>query len=292
MLDYYIKHSIYSDPGFYQSLYDDLPSDMPSLIAAVNQLFFHYADQRMYDYQIPNGRYRELDVRLIQKTLKLLLNKSEEKLNIQRDPENKIIGVCRDCALMLCSIVRSRGIPARLRAGFNAYYLPGFYLDGFCLEYFDQSLSKWRMVDPRTTQFYIQYHHLKINFDLTNLSDQQFIPAAKAWIMCRSGQMDPFRFGYQHFRGLNYVRNKVIQDFILLNKHELLIWDLWGILLDKNDTHHCAVDALANFLLSNIDDLCKIADFYRDHHWLHLPKKILVANPFLPERWEKLRCFH
>lgn len=284
----YIQHSIYSDPGLYQSLYDDLPSDLPSLISAVSKLFFHYADQRMYDYSIPHSRYQELDLRLIQKTLTLLLNKSEAKLNIQRNNKNKIIGVCRDCALMLCSVLRSRGIPARLRAGFNAYYLPGFYLDGFCLEYFDQSLSKWRMVDPRTTDFYIQHHQLKIDFDLTNLSEQQFIPAAKAWILCRSGQLDPLRFGYQHFRGLNYVRNKVIQDFILLNGYELLIWDLWGILLEKNTIHNRAVDDLANFLLSNVNNLNKITDFYRDNHWFHVPQKILVANPFLPERWETL----
>ena len=218
------------------------------------------------------------------------LLKNHQKLSIGRKPDQKVLGACRDSALLLCSILRSRGIPARLRAGFNTYYNANFYLDGFCLQYFDFKLNRWRMVDPRTTKQTIRSYQLSINFNITDLSEQQFILAAKAWQLCRAGKANPNSFGFRHYSGLPYLQTKLIQDFLLLNKYELLIWDLWGMMLNHNADHYSLMDELSNFMIGYENDVNKIQDCYQKHKTLHVPEQVLVANPFLPERWETLLC--
>lgn len=292
MFDFYSTHSVFSDPGHYAALFCDLPTDIKSLVSCVNQLLFHYADQSLYDYTIPASQYRELDYRLVKNTLSAISNKSSATLSIPRAHSQKVLGICRDSALMTCSILRSRGISARLRSGFNTYYLPNLFLDGFCLEYFDETIGRWRLVDTRTTQDYIHHFHLSINFDLTNLSEKNFIPAALAWTMCRSGSADPSRFGSRGYYGLNYIRNKVIQDFVLLNKYELLIWDLWGDMLADKKMDNTIIDNLSDFLLKDACDVEKIMAFYEESLFFQVPNTVLVANPFLSERWENLSCFH
>lgn len=290
MHQFYIKHSIFSQPGEYGARYHDLPQSLSSLIASVNNLFFHYADQLMYAFPILQKQFYELDLRTIQDRLECLLQKSKISLNCLREHHQKVLGACRDSALLLCSVLRQRGIPARLRAGFNTYYNPQFYLDGFCLQYYDSVLSKWITVDPRTTEQVIHFHHLNIDFDLTDLSENHFIPAAKAWQLCRRQQASANQFGYRHFSGLNYIRNKVIQDFLLLNKYELLIWDLWGMMLDQSTDSYDFIDTLAEFLTREANDPYRIQEYYQKQTILQLPSQILVANPFLPERWEILPC--
>ncbi len=292
MFDFYSAHSVFSDPGHYAVLFSDLPDDIKSLVVCVNQLLFHYADQSLYGYTIPAAQYRELDHRLIKNTLAAILNKSSASLSMPRAHSQKVLGICRDSALMTCSILRSRGIPARLRSGFNTYYLPNLFLDGFCLEYFDKEIKRWRLVDTRTTQDYIRHFHLSIDFDLTDLSENQFISAALAWKLCRTGCADPSRFGSRGYYGLHYIRNKVIQDFVLLNKQELLIWDLWGDMLEEKKSNECHIDYLSDFLLENAYHVDRITSCYDEHLFFNVPSTVLVANPFLIERWENLLCFH
>lgn len=291
MFDFYSTHSVFSDPGQYAVLFSDLPDDIKSLISCVNQLLFHYADQSLYGYTIPAAQYRELDHRLVKNALAALLNKSSASLSIPRAHSQKVLGICRDSALLTCSILRSRGISARLRSGFNTYYLPNLFLDGFCLEYYDTAAGRWRLVDTRTTQDYIHHFHLSINFDLTDLSEKHFIPAALAWSMCRSGSADPSRFGSRGYYGLNYIRNKVIQDFILLNKQELLIWDLWGDMFGDKKIDNTIIDNLSDFLLKDAHDVETITAFYAEKLFFQVPNTVLVANPFLIERWENIACF-
>lgn len=291
MFDFYRSQSVFSDPGEHVALFLDLPSDIHSITASVNRFLLHHSDQSFYSYDIPATQYAELDYRYVKKILNAILSKSTAPLSISRAHSEKVLGICRDSALMSCAILRSRGIAARLRSGFNNYYLPKLFLDGFCLEFYDEKLQRWRLVDTRTTQDYIRHFYLSIDFDLSDLSEKHFISAAMAWKMCRSGSVDSGRFGSRGYSGLNYIRNKVIQDFVLLNKYELLIWDLWGDMLCDKKVDDDFIDYLSDFLLDNAYDVKKICAGYQAHAILQVPDSVLVANPFLTERWECLTCF-
>jgi hypothetical protein len=44
---------------------------------------------------------------------------------------------------------------------------------------------------------------------------------------------------------MNFVRGHVVQDLAALNKMELLLWDLWGLMLAKEGTALALVDEVA-----------------------------------------------
>ncbi|HLD76663.1 MAG TPA: transglutaminase domain-containing protein [Rickettsiales bacterium] len=272
----------------YLSDFDDLPTDINKLCNRINYLFLHYADFNLYSFSVNQNRYAELNLRYLCKIIQKIFSYNKNSLNERRKIDNRILGICRDSALLLCSILRSRGIPARLRSGYINYFIPGFFLDGFCLEFYDSSLKRWRFVDTRTSEFQIQQYKLTIDFDLTDIPDDKFITAAKAWKMCREGRFDPNRFGSRQFFGLKTIRNRFIQDLALLNKYELLVWDLWKPMFDPIENQLAFLDSLSNDLISHAGEVEYLNGLYNFFPFLAPPDTVLVDNPFLSEYYEKL----
>jgi hypothetical protein len=72
---------------------------------------------------------------------------------------------------------------------------------------------------------------------------------ADAWRACRSGALDPERFvvspelAIPGTRGLTQVRHDLVQDLASLNKHEMILWDLWGGLSDEPELSEEEVEA-------------------------------------------------
>lgn len=286
-IDYKVQ-SKFSDPGELSYLYHPLADNIETLTDQVQRLFLHYADIDLFSIDKEKLNYYELNLRMINDILLTLQSKSEIDLSSHRDMHKRVMGVCRDTSLLLCSVLRSRGIPARLRSGFVTYFIPGLFLDGFCLEFFDASINRWRAIDTRTTQLHLDHYKLHIDFDLMNVPNNRFIFAADAWQMCRYHNADPVRFGSRQHRGLFTVRNRMIHDLALLNKQEILIWDVWGAMLSSSVTDFELLDALSDLLLNHCDDGNAIHAFYEDHDSLKVPNTILVDNPFLDAQWVAL----
>jgi hypothetical protein len=282
---YYKIQSQFSDPVELIHLYNSFADEISTLTDQAQGLFLHYADMDLLSIDRNKVNYNELNLRTMSAILKSLQDKSPINFSIQRDVSHRVMGVCRDTSLLVCSVLRSRGVAARLRSGFVNYFIPGLFLDGFCLEFFDENIGAWRAIDTRTTQLHIDHYNLNIDFDLMNVPNDRFIYAANAWQMCRSNNADPVRFGSRQHRGLFTVRNRMIHDLALLNKQEILIWDLWGAMLTSSVTDFELLDALSDLLLNHCNDLDKINNFYADHDSLKVSNTILVDNPFLEAQW-------
>lgn len=285
LMEYYKAQSIFSGYDDYANAYSVFSENISEMTKQVQQLFLHYADLNLFSITVDETRYAELNSRYIKNSIEKIFLLDSSDLASERLPEKRVMGVCRDTALLLCSILRSRGISARLRAGFVSYFIPGLFLDGFCVELYDKELQRWRSIDTRTMQLHIDHYHLPIDFDLMDVPKTKFIPAAEAWHMCRFQNADPVRFGSRQHRGLFTVRNRLIQDLALLNKQEPLIWDVWGPMLTSVITNFDQLDALSELLIFNIDDIKKIHLFYDMNTELQFPKTVLVDNPFLTPEW-------
>lgn len=288
-LSYYAKQSVFSDPGDYMTALFDFSSDVTLLSQQVNTLLLHYADAKLFSYEINPARYSELNVRYTDSLLRTIIEKNNRPLLEERKIEERALGVCRDSALLCCAILRSRGIPARLRSGFVSYFMPGFYLDGFCLEYFDVLHNRWKLADIRTTPMLIDHYNMNIDFDLTDMPLDRFVTAPTAWQWCRTQKKNPNHFGSRFHRGFYYVRNRLIQDLALCCKKELLIWDLWGAMLHPESDDLDLLDELAELLLNDSFDIKKIEAFYNANSTLQVPDTVLTDNPFLKEEWTVLR---
>lgn len=290
---FYSTHSCITNPRKYRNLYEDLPDDISELCRILQNLILHYADASNAGYEIPHHRYREMDDRFVEVILSRIINLNKKSLIVKRAIDERVIGVCRDYAVLLCSILRHKKIPARLRSGFCPYFIPKFNLDSVCVEYWDRAKNKWCLVDARVGDYHV--NKFKLDFDLTDLPLDKFIPAEDAWYACRKGLMKGNHFGSRHYRGLWYVRNRLLHELAFINKHEMLIWDLWGPMLNLKNLKPCVPEQdcflldrltwLLRLKKRNLNELCR---FYKNFPGLKVPEKISVFNPFFEEKFENV----
>jgi hypothetical protein len=247
-LAYYASQGPITDPGPGAEALRSLPDDLPGLARVVQGLVFHYfADEAIFGWRPPRARIAEIDTRHAAAMLARLAALDARPLTEPRPPERRLVGCCRDFTVLLCTLGRARGIPVRARVGFARYFSPGFHVDHEILEWWDVGRSCWRLVDPQLSERHLT--HYRIGFDPLDVPRDQFLVGGRAWQLCRSGAVDPETFGLApelpQPRGLSFVRGHVVQDLAALNKMELLLWDVWGLMRAELDAELALLDEVA-----------------------------------------------
>src|SRR5215216_4302576 len=97
--DYYGTQSRLSDPGNLAPLFDALPNDIDSMCQAVRNIYIHYMSGR-----IEKPRLVEVDLRSIEAILNRVMSHDPRPLSVERARGKKVVGCCRDAALLLCSM--------------------------------------------------------------------------------------------------------------------------------------------------------------------------------------------
>jgi hypothetical protein len=263
-------------PGPYAHLYADLPSDIPSLVRAVQGLIIHVFWAERYGLSLPEESQAEVQLRSIERRLARTLELDPGPLTIPRANEQKIVGNCRDFSVTLASMLQSKGIPARPRCGFGAYFLPDHYEDHWVCEYWNESERRWVLVDAQLDE--LQQHVLRIAFDTLDVPRDQFIVGGAAWKMCRSGQADPDQFGIFDMHGIDFVKGDFLRDVAALNKIELLPWDCWGLIFTEYATlppdDLSMLDRLADLTCTDVPDFATVRQIYESDPRLRVGQSI------------------
>ncbi len=220
---YYAAQGQISDPGPYAIQLDSLPEAIPELIKIIQgvMIHLHWADR--YGMTLNRVRKEEANLRLVNDRIAKILELSEAPLTQPRLLSRKTVGTCRDFSLLLASILRSRQIPARARAGFGTYFTKGRYEDHWICEYWKVTERRWVMVDPQLDA--LQMEALSIDFDPLDMPPMKFVSGGQAWQLSRSKQADPHLFGIFKMNGMDFIKGNLIRDFLALNKIEILPWD-------------------------------------------------------------------
>jgi len=233
-LSYFSQHGSMSNPGVYASSYEQLPKKIEELVKVVQAVTIHVFWAERYGFKVPPERMGELQLRSIEKRLARTLELDSHPLNQPRAADKKLIGNCRDHSLLLVSMLRQQGIPARARCGFGAYFMPNHYEDHWVAEYWNAEAGRWTLVDAQLDA--LQCTALKITFNPLDVPRDQFIVGGKAWQLCRAGLSDPDTYGILDMHGMGFIRGNLVRDVAALNKAEMLPWDCWGVILkDKLD---------------------------------------------------------
>jgi hypothetical protein len=227
-LAYYARAGPITDPGPHAALLADLPLDVPGLCRAIQGLVLHRNWAQSYGVELPPERFRDAQARTCSAILDRVLELDARPLCEARAPLDRFMGTCRDFSLLLCAMLRRRGVPARARCGFGTYFEPGRFVDHWVVEHWDAGAGRWVWTDPQLDDH--QLKELKADFDPLDLPAERFLPAGRAWQACRSGAADASRFGIFDMWGLWFVRGNVLRDLASLNRMELLPWDDWGML--------------------------------------------------------------
>jgi hypothetical protein len=256
-LYYFSQFGRMTNPGPFVDLYADLPADIPSLVKVVQGLLIHVFWAERYGVKLSVDRQAEVQLRTLERRLARTLELDPDPLPVARLNIKKIAGNCRDFSVTLASMLQSKGIPARPRCGFGAYFIPNHYEDHWVCEYWDEQEQRWVLVDAQLDE--LQRNILQISFNTLDVPRDQFIVGGAAWKMCRSGQANPDQFGIFDMNGIDFVKGNFVRDMAALNKMELLPWDCWGLIL--NDTACLRSDDLS--LLDQFADLTQadVPDF-------------------------------
>lgn len=272
----FAAQSMITDPGPYRALLEGLPTALPDLVHIVQGVLIHvfWADQ--YGVQLTAGQREEVQLRLVRRQLERMLEIDPRPLTTARPPARRLVGNCRDFSVLLSTLLRHQGIPARARCGFGRYFIPDQFIDHWVCEYWNADQQRWVMVDAQLDE--LQQGKLGIQFDTLDVPRDQFIVGGHAWQLCRSGQADPDAFGIMDMHGLWFVRGDFVRDVASLNKVELLPWDSWGIIEGGDEElsaeDYAFLDHLAELTSGDVPDYEQVRTLYENDARLRVPTTI------------------
>lgn len=183
LLEFYKKYSSFTDPGEYSYLYKNLPDSLPELCRVIKSQIIHpFAELSNYGEQISKERSNEYTkYPTVKSVLAGLLAYNSSELVIDRKPEDRLVLICQQNAILLASILKFRGIPARVRYGFAPYLMPGFHANHVICEVWNEKESRWILVDPSTGM---------IDFDR-----KEFDFSNDVWVKFLKKEIDPKIYG-------------------------------------------------------------------------------------------------
>lgn len=261
-LKHFFEFSTYTEPGLYKkALANELPDDIRTLGKLIRSQIIHQVTLKNYQFaskeELAQGTktklpwYRQPEDAVLPTTASMLTElyrRDPRGLVEDRAVKDKLILTCRPVSILMAAILKSKGIPSRVRSGF-ASYLPGYkarYVDHWVNQYWDKSREIWITID-------IDGSDVIKGFDPYNIPEDKFYFSAVAWLDAREGTIRPEDFwNAKGDSGLMYIAWELLYDFHCLMNNEIIY------------PHHPEIVSPEVFLkltdleLSEIDNLAKI----------------------------------
>jgi Transglutaminase-like superfamily len=289
MLDAHRRHSVITDPGPHARRLEHLPADPKALMVIVAGIFAHYTrDIEGTDYRLPPERLAEVDDRFVRRMLDRIVAMDPRPIEEGRPLPLRCIGICRDAGVLLCSLMRAVGIPARVRYGLvhemNDPRRP--LVDHVLVEYWCDGEGRWKLCDRLHPVLRDQMP--AILDDLTDVPADEFITGGQAWLMAHEGTRMRFRLSGYHLdadRGWWRSRNLFLCDLASLCGCEPQLWDAWGYIrrnVDYAPTGRLQFERLDRLAQLDPRDPAQWAELrrlYRSFHHVRMPNRVLSYSP-------------
>jgi hypothetical protein len=233
---HYLAFGTFTYPGLYrQKFVDDLPRDVREIGLLVRKNIIHRstlaqgnagtnADMRFGDMtQVPWWRQPEDDILPTTGAMLTELYRRDERGFItDRAEGNKLVLTCRFVSILMASILKSKGIPARVRSGNASYFAPHpeygkVSWDHWINQYWSDEQQQWVTIDVDGSL------SLADDFDPYDIPDGKFDFPGKAWLDIRSGKVDPdYFYNAGGERGAVVVAWSLFYDFhSLMNQEDI-----------------------------------------------------------------------
>ena len=231
ILDHHRAYSTYTNPGLYEArLREDVPDDVRQIGLLVRKSLIHRttlaagntgtnADRRYGDVnRVSWWRQPEDDVLVTAAgMLAELYRRDARGFVLDRAPENKLVLTCRFTAILVATILKAKGIPARVRSGNSTFGGGDTSGDHWITQYWDAAQDRWISVDADASL------NLAGKLDPYDLPPGGFDFPADAWPAIRAGRMDANRFTNDRpARGAIVVLWSLFYDFHCLMNDEVI----------------------------------------------------------------------
>lgn len=233
ILDHYRTFSMYTYPGPYQEYLKKLLSDIHAIGDLVRRQIIHRTtledgnigtntDKKFGDMnKVLWWRQPEDDILITAAAMLAELYRRDKRGFIdQRKEEDKLVLTCRYVSILIASILKSKGIPCRVRAGHAPYFdlgtLGKVSADHWINQYWDDTKQRWITIDVDGSW------SLNEEFNPYDIPEGKFDFPAEAWINIRTGKDDANRFwNGGGRRGLIVVGWSLFYDFHSLMNNEI-----------------------------------------------------------------------
>jgi len=270
VLNFYKQYSSFTDPGEYAYLYKNLPDSLPELCLLIKSQFIHpYAELPKYRELIPKERWNEyINYPTVKSILEGLVTYNSSGLNKGRKPEDRLILGCRENAILLASILKYRGIPARVRAGHVTYLRPGFHLSHTICEVWNKNENRWMLVDPSMV--------------MIDFSREQFDFSNELWLKMQNKEIATDQYGFPgRYSGFVSIVGKVCPDLASILGTEYPVNHYAPILdyaLENNDKlseeHIETLNRISELMKSlDAENLSKLQDIYNSTPQIQITKQ-------------------
>lgn len=248
ILDHYREYGLFTYPGLYEDYLKSLPDDVKELGELLRKNFLHRttlevgnvgtnADLKYGDMtKMPWWRQAEDDnLATTAAMLAEFFRRDERGLTLERNVEDKLVLTCRYVAILMASILKAKGISARVRSGFASYFEgTKDSWDHWITQYWDEFENRWITIDVDGS-----WH--RTGFDMYDISDGKFDYSADAWLDVRQERKEGSRFrNAGGFAGLISIAWELFYDFHCLMNNEIMY------------LHHPEMTTLSNF--KNLDE--------------------------------------
>ena len=266
-LDFYREFSIYTNPGLYEDfLRKHLPNDIKEIGNLVRKNIIHRttlaagnegmnADKKFGDMtKVPWHRQPEDDILVTTSAMLAELYRRDKRGFVKdRKEKDKLVVTCRFVAILVASILKSKGIPCRVRSGNAPYFDMGklgkVSCDHWINQYWNSHQKKWITIDVDGSW------SLHENFDPYGLPKGKFDFPADAWMKIREGKDDPNRFwNAKPEKGMIVVLWSLFYDFHCLMNSEIIY--IYGPSNNFGDPEKFA--KLSEKELKSIDELARL----------------------------------
>ncbi|MGA6974254.1 MAG: transglutaminase family protein [Candidatus Binatus sp.] len=278
--EYYKGEGPMTALGAHAKEFSALPKDIGALCEVVQGVLIHRdIAPWLYNLKLSEEQRDDGNIRPLAQMLARIHALDARPLTSVRDPGARMPGVCRHFSLMLTAMLRARGIAARPRCGFGAYFEPGKFIDHWVCEYWNVAEARWMLVDAQMDA--VQRKAFKLDFNPLDVPRDRFIIAGDAWQQCRAGRADASRFGILDMHGLWFIAGNVLRDLASLNRMEMLPSDVWGMMAMGDDSltdeKIALLDRIAALTLASDDKFAEIRATYESDDRLRVPPVVFNA---------------
>lgn len=230
LLDHYRAFGPFTDPGLYgERLRSDLPGDVPELGRLVKRQIIHKITLQRARRGDPVGPaygdiaavpwYRQGEDDYFPTAAAMLAElyrREPHGFVAERAQDRKLILTCRFVAILTASILKSKGVPARVRAGYAPYIHAGTPIeDHWITQYWHDGRGGWVTIDADTS---LQEEH---PFDPFDMPDGAFDFAAAAWLAARSGRREAADYRFYGKSARFDLAGQVVADLHCLMHNEI-----------------------------------------------------------------------
>ena len=270
---FYVRPLGFTDPHEYAPALDSLPAESRELSRILNELLLHvWKVDAFYAAELAGSKpNHNVGTRNVRALIAKIVSLNPAPLTHPRPVTQRAIVDCRQFAVLMCAVLRHKGIPARARCGFADYLAEGHYHDHWVCEWWNETENRWVLTDADTQK--------------DDLPRDAFYPGLEAW---ERGQEDAdfaHRCGYGGgLLGLYLVRNNALRDFAALCGWESVSGDSWGGV----DYVAKAVSASEHAVLNHMATLARNNNALRERLYLFAANP-LVAVPDVVNYYDYVR---